>query len=783
MADGPREFVAEVMPGATGNFSDGDRTGILERCALSAAIDRREAAAGQRSKGKRKKGGSDHDATIFTIRPGTTITFRTVRPARWGFTSSWALAAASTVAASAVAETVTSPRFVPLTCTGRVTVSETSGALGRYTTAIACTSGGQPLASGAGTSLTVEVSAGSNVVCTFTNTRRTGTLEVRKQLVPTNDPGTFDLSIDGTVRTAGAGHNGTTGAVTVAQGPHSVAEAGAADTKLGDYAASLSCVDSANGNAPVIPTAGSVQVDAGDAVVCTFTNTRTTGNLTLTKVVVDPLASSHTFDLLAGAKVVVDEAVNGSTGSTTVNTGPVTVSESGANLGQYATSIVCTEDGEPVARANDASSLQIDVEVGANVVCTFTNTRRTGTIEVRKQLVPANDPGTFDLSIDGTVRTVGAGHNGTTGAIVVIPGVHAVAEKGSPTNASLDYLPTLACRETVTNAPLVVTNGAVAVASGDVVVCTFTNTRATVGITVEKVVVDPLESGHTFDLLVDDTVIVDDAVDGSSGTTTVDTGSVTVSETGADLDGYDSAIACTAGGTPIAYGFGASLDIMADGSGAVVCTFTNTRRTGTLEVRKQLSPTDDPGTFDLSVDGAVRTAAASHNGTTGAVTVAITSGTGAAGATLAGTATVNAVAGVADFSGLNIVKASSGYKLTASATGLTSGNSDAFTIAADIATELVVSASPGNTRSGVAFATQPVITARDQYGNTASGFTGAVTMVIKTGTTGATLAGFTTVSAVAGVATFNGLSIDKLGTNYVLTASASGPPRLSPALP
>ena len=56
------------------------------------------------------------------------------------------------------------------------------------------------------------------------------------------------------------------------------------------------------------------------------------------------------------------------------------------------------------------------------------------------------------------------------------------------------------------------------------------------------------------------------AVDGSSGTTTVDTGSVTVSETGADLDGYDSAIACTAGGTPIAYGFGASLDIMADGS-------------------------------------------------------------------------------------------------------------------------------------------------------------------------------------------------------------------------
>lgn len=159
---------------------------------------------------------------------------------------------------------------------------------------------------------------------------------------------------------------------------------------------------------------------------------------------------------------------------------------------------------------------------------------------------------------------------------------------------------------------------------------------------------------------------------------------------------------------------------------------------------------------------------------TGAVTVAITSGTGATGATLAGTTTVNAVAGVADFSGLNIVKAGTGYKLTASATSLSSGDSDAFNIAADVATELVVSASPGNTRSGVAFATQPAITARDQYGNTASGFTGAVTLAIKTGTVGATLAGTTTVNAAAGVATFAGLSIDKLGTGYVLTASASG---------
>lgn len=71
------------------------------------------------------------------------------------------------------------------------------------------------------------------------------------------------------------------------------------------------------------------------------------------------------------------------------------------------------------------------------------------------------------------------------------------------------------------------------------------------------------------------------------------------------------------------------------------------------------------------------------------MTVAITSGSGTAGAALAGTATVSAVAGIADFSGLNIVKAGSGYRLTASAAG-SPADSDAFTISAYVATELAI---------------------------------------------------------------------------------------------
>src|SRR5205823_3210060 len=52
-------------------------------------------------------------------------------------------------------------------------------------------------------------------------------------------------------------------------------------------------------------------------------------------------------------------------------------------------------------------------------------------------------------------------------------------------------------------------------------------------------------------------------------------------------------------------------------------------------------------------------------------------------------------------------------------------------------------------------------------------FNGAVTVAIATGPAGATLGGTTTVTAVNGVATFTGLTLDLAGT-YTLTASGGG---------
>ncbi len=74
--------------------------------------------------------------------------------------------------------------------------------------------------------------------------------------------------------------------------------------------------------------------------------------------------------------------------------------------------------------------------------------------------------------------------------------------------------------------------------------------------------------------------------------------------------------------------------------------------------------------------------ALNHTNTTfnGPVTLTIKSGTGTSGATLAGTVTVNAVNGVASFSGLAISKAGTGYRLTATSSGVSSVDSAVFDI-------------------------------------------------------------------------------------------------------
>src|SRR5439155_717668 len=157
---------------------------------------------------------------------------------------------------------------------------------------------------------------------------------------------------------------------------------------------------------------------------------------------------------------------------------------------------------------------------------------------------------------------------------------------------------------------------------------------------------------------------------------------------------------------------------------------------------------------------------------TGTVTVAL--GNNPGNGTLAGTAMVAATNGVASFAALSIDKAGTGYTLTAAATGVTTGSSAAFSITPGTAATLLFTVQPSNATAGTAIAPAVQITAHDAQGNTATGFSGNVTMALGANPGSGTLAGTATVAAASGVATFSSLSIDKVGTGYTLTAADPG---------
>ena len=123
-----------------------------------------------------------------------------------------------------------------------------------------------------------------------------------------------------------------------------------------------------------------------------------------------------------------------------------------------------------------------------------------------------------------------------------------------------------------------------------------------------------------------------------------------------------------------------------------VGTFTVSINANSLVVTTQPPSSVTAGnSFGLTVSvensqGTVQT------GFTGSVTIALDSNPGSG--TLNGTLTVNASAGVATFSGLTIDQAANGYTIQATASGLSSGTTNAFDITPAAASQLVVTTQP-----------------------------------------------------------------------------------------
>ncbi len=146
------------------------------------------------------------------------------------------------------------------------------------------------------------------------------------------------------------------------------------------------------------------------------------------------------------------------------------------------------------------------------------------------------------------------------------------------------------------------------------------------------------------------------------------------------------------------------------------------------------------------------------------------------GAGLSGTLSVAAMNGIATFSNLSVSAAGAGYLLSAGSPGLTAATSTAFNITAPIAappvpTKLAFVQQPTSLVASTVMSPPVQVAIEDASGKILTTATNSVTVALASGTG---LSGALTAAAVNGIATFNGLTVNNIGTGDSLSAGSSG---------
>src|SRR5712692_10026672 len=387
---------------------------------------------------------------------------------------------------------------------------------------------------------------GDNVVCTYTDSQKVGSLTVVKSLSPNTDPGLFNLQIDAVTKASNVGDTGTTGAVSVTPGTHTVAETAGTSTSLSNYTSSISCKSNAGAGAVVASGSGTgplnVPVNSNDNILCTVSNARNTGSLTVVKSLspnTDPGLFNLQIDAVTKASNVGD---TGTTGAVSVTPGTHTVAETAGtstSLSNYTSSISCKSNagaGAVVASGSGTGPLNVPVNSNDNILCTVSNTRNTGSLTVVKSLSPNTDPGLFNLQIDAVTKASNVGDTGTTGAVSVTPGTHTVAETAGTSTSLSNYTSSISCKSNA-GAGAVVASGSgtgplsVPVNSNDNILCTVSNTRNTGSLTVVKSLSPNTDPG-LFNLQIDAVTKASNVGDtGTTGAVSVTPGTHTVAET------------------------------------------------------------------------------------------------------------------------------------------------------------------------------------------------------------------------------------------------------------
>lgn len=250
-----------------------------------------------------------------------------------------------------------------------------------------------------------------------------GQLEVRKQVLPANDNGYFNLAIDSVIYATDVQNGGTTGKQPVPSGVHIVGEGAGAQTELDDYIRGLSCTEMNSGATWTPAATGEVNVDVDDDVVCTFTNIRR-GVIRVGKQVVGVASADWSFTSnTLGAFTL--PAAGGQRDFARLAPGLYSVAES-AVAGWGLAGLTCTDpdNGTVTDLANGLAT--IDLDPGETVVCIFDNVADAGSVTIVKEVTGVGDSPWFFESALGAFTLPAAGGARTFEGVA--PGVYNVLE-------------------------------------------------------------------------------------------------------------------------------------------------------------------------------------------------------------------------------------------------------------------------------------------------------------------------------------------------------------------
>jgi len=408
---------------------------------------------------------------------------------------------------------------------------------------------------------TFNVAAGETVTCTFTNTKQ-ATVIVKKVMVGGTE--TFDFT--GTPAGSISANDGTIQSA-VAPGQHVSTEVAEPGWNL----TSVSC-DDTNSVGSVANRTATFNVVAGETVTCTFTNTKQ-AQVIVKKVMV---GGTSTFDFTGTPA-----------GSISANNGTIDafvapgqhVSTEAVESGWDLTGVSCDDSDSVGSVANRTATF--NVAAGETVTCTFTNTKRAQVI-VKKVMVGGTSTFDFTGSPAGSISV----NNGTIDANVGA-GQYVSTEAAK---AGWD-LTGVSCDDSDSVGSVANRTATFNVAAGEVVTCTFTNTKRA-RVIVKKAMVGGTEA---FDF-----------AGNPAGSISVNNGTIDelvtpgqyVSTETAEAGWELTSVSCNDGDSVGSVPNRTATFNVAAGE-VVTCTFTNAKL-GSIVVEKQTNPADDPETFGFT---------------------------------------------------------------------------------------------------------------------------------------------------------------------------------------